>query len=227
MATYTAILISVNNVGGTDVTLQEQNGIGTVNQLLATTGNEPLVVDSVDIFSLNTSQVQQPIEFIKRALNGDEKSLINVPPLSIYQLNNTIKGVDAKKFSIDENTYINYTIEGNTFVRLTLNINKKDREILSYTKMLDKANKSNIFNVVIKELGFREPDEIPTWDGDPSEDYRELEEIRFFPATGEGSTEYKPTEKQGNGLGIALLLVAASLVTFIAGKGKGMYKFKI
>jgi hypothetical protein len=227
MPTYTAILISVNNVGGTDVTIQENNGVGTVNQLLATVGNEPLLLDSVDIYSTNKSQMEQPIEFIRKELNGNERNFIQNPTLSVYQLNNTIKGIQTKDVTIDENTYINYTIQPNTNVKLTLNINKAARKYLSYTKILDIANQNNMFDVVIKEIGFREPDEIPAWDGRPTDNFRENAEIlRFFPVTGEQPIIYKPVNKNSNGIGLALLLVGVSFITFIAGKGQNVYKFK-
>jgi len=227
MAIYSLTLISINNIGGTNVTLQESNGVGTVNQLLATVGNEPLIIDSVDVFSDSTSQVQQPIEFIRKSLTGNLKNVIKIPTLDRFQLNNTIKGVKTKKFPIDEDTYINYIIEANTSVKITLNINKEARKYLSYTKMLDNANKNNVFNEVIKEIGFREPDEVKAWDGRPSDDFRELEEIRFFPADGIKPKKYIPVVKNSNGLGLAIILVAASFITFVTGKGKDIYKFKM
>jgi len=227
MAIYTATLISVNNIGGTDVTLQESNGAGTLNQLLATVGNEKLIIDSVDLFSTSVSQVQQPIEFIKKGINGNEKNIVRIPNLDVYQLNNTITGLKTKKFSIDEDTYINYVIEGNSNIRITLNINKEAREVLSYTRILDQANKSNMFNQVIREIGFREPDEIQGWDGRPSDDFRELEEIRVLSADGIKPIKYMPANNSGNGLGLAVLLIAASFVAFTFYGGKNIYKFKI
>jgi hypothetical protein len=227
MAIYSATVISVNNIGGTDVTLQENNGVGTVNQLLATVGNEKLIIDSVDIYSTNKSQIEQTIEFIKHGINGNEKNFVKSPILNTYQLNNTIKNVKTKKFSIDEDTTINYTILGNTNVKLTLNINKEARKVLSYTEILNKANKSSIFNQVIKEIGFRESDEIKTWDGRPTEDFRELQEIRDFPADGVMPEKYTPASKKSNGICLAIVLVAASFITFISGKGEKIYKFKV
>ena len=68
------------------------------------------------------------------------------------------------------------------------------KRLLSYMALIQKWNK--VYNLT----ALREPDEIPAWDGRPTDNFKEFgESLRFFPVTGDQSIKYKPTYKNSNG----------------------------
>jgi hypothetical protein len=161
MAAYNAILIGTDYIGGSDsVKVTESNGAGTLNQLLATVGNEKYIIDSFEIWSDSPDQLMQPIGLANFPPNGNSSNRYLIPQKSRYQFQDVLKGLDTNNFPLDENTRITYNIFPNANVRLTMNINKSIRKDNSLVKGLEEAGAKNINYDILKDIGISEPEEI-------------------------------------------------------------------
>jgi hypothetical protein len=161
MASYSAILIGTDYIGGAEnVTVTESNGSGSLNQLLATVGNEKFIIDSFEIWSDDADQLMQPIGLIQLQPDGNAKTKYVVPQKSRYQIQNVLKNVSTSNFPLDENTRISYNILPSANVKLTLNINKNIRKDNSLTKVLQQMGAKSLAPEIMQDLGFREPDEL-------------------------------------------------------------------
>lgn len=161
MPSFIPILIGTSYIGGsTEVQVVESNGTGSLNQLLATVGNEKYIIDSFEIWTDNIDQLMQPIALVRLSPDGNYKNFVVIPQKSIYQFQNVLKKIETNNFPLDENTRINYNILPNANVKLTLNINKSVRKDNSLTKVLEQMGSKSIRPEIMQELGFREPEEI-------------------------------------------------------------------
>jgi len=161
MPSYTPILIGTNYIGASgEVTVSEANGDGSLNQLLSTVGNEKFIIDSFEIWSDSTDQLQQPIQLTQLKADGNHKVKNVVPQKCVYQFGNVLKDLKTGNFPLDENTRISYNVLANTNTKMTLNINKDIRKDNSLVKLLAQAGGKSIQPEVLKDLGLREPEEL-------------------------------------------------------------------
>lgn len=161
MADYSAILIGTDYVGGAEsVTVSESNGAGSLNNLLATVGNEKFIIDSFQIWSDDADQLMQPIGLVQLQPDGNAKTKYIVPQKSRYQIQNVLKNVSTSNFPLDENTRISYNILPSANVKLTMNINKNIRKDNSLTKVLQQMGAKSVAPEIMHDLGFREPEEL-------------------------------------------------------------------
>jgi hypothetical protein len=160
MAVYSAVLIGTGYIGNPNVTVTEGNGAGTLNQLLSSVGNEKYVIDGMDLWSDNIDQLSQPIGLVQQNINGNQCSQLVVPQKPVTSIANVLPGVKLGNYPLTEDTRINYTVLPGATVRMTVNINKEVRNDFSLTAELIKAGGHSIKPDVLRELGYREPEEI-------------------------------------------------------------------
>jgi hypothetical protein len=91
----------------------------------------------VDVYSNQSNQLLQEIQFGMKDANGDRWLVGENPLIDPYQPSvASIQSVDTQGFTIDSETLFSYTIESYTFVRLTFNY---VRAQLSLIKEFDQA----------------------------------------------------------------------------------------
>lgn len=160
MPTYSAVLIGTGYIGNPNVTVTEGNGAGTLNQLLSSVGNEKYVIDGMDLWSDNIDQLSQPIGLVQQNINGNQCGQIVVPQKPVTSIANVLPGIKLGNYPLTEDTRINYTVLPGATVKMTVNINKQVRNDFSLTAELIKAGGHSIKPDVLRELGYREPEEI-------------------------------------------------------------------
>lgn len=100
------------------------------------TGNAYKIM-AMDVFSNQSNQLLQEIQFGMKDANGDKYLLGTFPTIDPYQPSvASIQSVDSQGFTIDSETLFSYTIESFTFARLTFNY---VRAQLSLIKEFDQA----------------------------------------------------------------------------------------
>jgi hypothetical protein len=100
------------------------------------TGNAYKIM-GVDVYSNQSNQLLQEIQFGMKDANGDKWLVGENPLIDPYQPSvASIQSVDTQGFTIDSETLFSYTIESFTFARLTFNY---VRAQLSLIKEFDQA----------------------------------------------------------------------------------------
>jgi hypothetical protein len=219
MPSYTPILIGTDFISSASVQVTEGNGAGTLNQLLSTVGNEKYQIASVELWSDNPVQLEEPIGLISISPNGNSSNHVVIPTKSIFQIANVIKSIDTKNFPLDENTRISYNILPNTIVKFTLNIDNTIRQDNSLVKLLEKMGAQSIAPEIMKELGYKEPEEIKKWKSADGEQFKQ--------ATGEilqpQKKNYDPVKKL---IVAGLVIIAGTYMLYAISNGAATSFFK-
>jgi hypothetical protein len=219
MATFASILIGTGFIGSDTVQVTESNGAGSLNQLLASVGNEKYIIDSFEIWSDDPAQLEQPIGLIHLSPDGNFSNKLVIPTKSVNQITNVIKYIDSANFPLDENTRISYNILPNAVVRFTLNINQGARKDNSLIMQLNQMGAKSIRPEVLKDLGYREPEEMNKW--------KTASDKEFMQAVGEILQPQKKENVSVKKLIIAgLVLIAGAYVLYAISDGAATSFYK-
>jgi hypothetical protein len=130
MAVYYSALIKQDIIGSnTNVSTSQPSS--PLKQLLNNVGNEKYVISSLNIWSDNFTQLIQPIKLIRKTIDGKEDSHTVVPSVDNYQKQSILNNISLDNFEFNEDTKFEYSLLGDTNVKLTLNFDEAARKKLS------------------------------------------------------------------------------------------------
>ena len=125
------------------------------NALVYALGQEKTKMNSMLIWSDNPAQLTQPIRFVNRDPNGDNKQKVITPIVDPYQVVSQINdlktlSVDGKPFTLDGQNQVEYDILPNTNIRMVVFV--ADEHSVT-TKFLKDNGIETDFSKVIQDLG--------------------------------------------------------------------------